>query len=372
MLQVLDPEQEEKRRASLYDAPQWQLISRKFVKNRLAVVAGAVIVLLYVVAAFAEFFSPNSPHTRDISQPSAPPMRIRVFADGSLQRPFVYGLTKVVNRETFVRTYVIDKTRKYPLGILVRGDEYELWGLWRGNLHLFGVVGDGKAYLFGTDKDGRDLLSRIIFGARLSLSIGLVGVTMSFLIGILLGSVSGYLGGVADITIQRLIEIITSIPTLPLWMGLSAALPLRWTVVQVFFVISLILSLLSWPHMARVVRGKFLSLREEDFIVAAKLDGVRIGGVMFRHMLPSFLSHIIAAATLAVPGMILAETALSFLGIGLRAPAISWGVLLQAAQNTETVVSAPWLFLPGAFVVVAVLAFNFFGDGLRDAADPYK
>jgi peptide/nickel transport system permease protein len=374
MLRIRDveAEKEEKQRARLYDASQWQLIWRKFVKNRTAVIAGGIIILLYLTVAFAEFFAPNSPYTRDIAHPSAPPMRIRIFADGKLRRPFVYGLEKTVNRETFIRTYVVDKTRRYPLGIFVRGDTYKLWGLWEADRHLFGVVGDGKAYLLGTDKDGRDLLSRILYGGRLSLSIGLVGVTMSFFIGILVGSISGYFGGLVDMTIQRIIEVITSIPTLPLWMGLSAALPLRWTVVQVFFVISLILSLLSWPRMARVVRGKFLSLREEDFIVSARLDGVRTAGVMFRHMLPSFLSHIIAASTLAIPRMILAETALSFLGIGLRPPAISWGVLLQAAQNTETVVSAPWLFLPGAFVVIAVLAFNFFGDGLRDAADPYK
>ena len=351
--------------------PQWQLVWRKFRRSRVAVAGGIVIIIFYLMAVFAEFCAPHDPRFRDIDHPSAPPMRVRLFADGRLQRPFVYGTEKQVNRETLTRTYVINSSERYRLAVLVRGDSYQLWGLWEGNLHLFGTTG-GRAYLLGTDRDGRDLLSRIILGARLSLSIGLLGVTLSFLIGIVLGSISGYFGGSLDMVIQRFIEVLTSIPTLPLWMGLSAALPLRWPVVKVFFFISLILSLLGWPGLARVVRGKFLSLREEDFITSALLDGVKTPSVIFRHMLPSFMSHIIAAATLAIPSMILAETALSFLGIGLRAPAISWGVLLQDSQSVDSVVAMPWLFTPGLFVVVSVLAFNFFGDGLRDAADPYK
>ena len=352
--------------------PQWQLVWRKFRKSRLAVVGAIIIIICYFLAAFAEFCAPYDPRFRDVDHPSAPPMRVRLFADGRLQRPFVYGTVKVVNVETLTRTYEIDPDRRHPLALFVRGDSYRLWDVWEGDTHLFGTADGGRAYLLGTDRDGRDLLSRIILGARLSLSIGLVGVALSFCFGIVLGSVSGYFGGAVDMVIQRFIEVLTSIPTLPLWMGLSAALPLRWPVVKVFFFISLILSLLGWPELARVVRGKFLSLREEDFITSAVLDGVATRGVIFRHMLPSFMSHIIAAATLAVPSMILAETALSFLGIGLRAPAISWGVLLQDAQSVDSVVAMPWLFAPGLFVVVSVLAFNFFGDGLRDAADPYK
>ena len=351
---------------------QWRLIWRKFQKSRAAVGAAIVILLLYLMVIFAEFFAPHDPRFRDINHPAVPPMRIRLFAEGRLNKPFVYGMDKTVNMETLTRTYVANKNEKLHLGFFVRGDTYKLWGRWESNVHFFSAVGGNKVYLFGTDRDGRDLLSRIIFGARLSLSIGLLGVSLSFLVGIVLGSISGYFGGVVDLIIQRFIEILTSIPTLPLWMGLSAALPLRWPVVKVFFFISLILSLLGWPRLARVVRGKFLSLREEDFITSAKLDGVKTTGVIFRHMLPSFISHIIAAATLAIPGMILGETALSFLGIGLQAPAISWGVLLQDAQSVDSVVAMPWLFLPGLFVVVSVLAFNFFGDGLRDAADPYK
>ena len=352
--------------------PQWRLVWRKFRRSRLAVVGAGVIAVCYLMAAFAEFCAPYDPRFRDVDHPSAPPMRVRLFADGRLQRPFVYGTVKVVNRETLSLSYEIDPERRHPLALFARGDGYRLWGAWEGERHLFGTADGGRAYLLGTDRDGRDLLSRIILGARLSLSIGLVGVALSFCIGIVLGSVSGYFGGATDMVIQRFIEVLTSIPTLPLWMGLSAALPLRWPVVKVFFFISLILSLLGWPDLARVVRGKFLALREEDFITSAELDGVATGGVIFRHMLPSFMSHVIAAATLAIPNMILAETALSFLGIGLRAPAISWGVLLQDAQSVDSVVAMPWLFTPGLFVVVSVLAFNFFGDGLRDAADPYK
>ena len=352
--------------------PQWRLVWRKFRKSRLAVAGAIAIIICYFMAAFAEFCAPYDPRFRDVDHPAAPPMRVRLFADGRLQRPFVYGMVKTVNMETLTRTYAIDPERRHPLALFVRGDSYRLWGVWEGEIHLFGTADGGRAYLLGTDRDGRDLLSRILLGARLSLSIGLVGVALSFCFGIVLGSVSGYFGGAVDMVIQRFIEVLTSIPTLPLWMGLSAALPLRWPVVKVFFFISLILSLLGWPELARVVRGKFLSLREEDFITSAVLDGVGTRGVIFRHMLPSFMSHIIAAATLAVPSMILAETALSFLGIGLRAPAISWGVLLQDAQSVDSVVAMPWLFTPGLFVVVSVLAFNFFGDGLRDAADPYK
>jgi len=356
----------------LYGASQRQLTWRKFKKNRVALASGVVIVLLYIMAAFAEFVAPYDPYKRDIFRPSAPPMALHIFANGRFQSPFAYGQTKLVNEVTFANRYVIDKSRTYKFRLFLRGDPYKLWGFFESDLHLFGTEGDEKVYLFGTDKDGRDVMSRIMFGARLSLSIGLVGVTISFLLGIVLGSISGYFGGFVDIAIQRIIEVLTSIPTLPLWMALSASLPLRWSIIKVFFAISIILSLMRWPGMARVVRGKFLSLRNEDFVTSAQLDGVRKAGVMFRHMLPLFFSHIVASASLAIPGMILAETSLSFLGIGLRAPAISWGVLLQAAQNTETVVAAPWLFIPGLGVVVTVLAFNFLGDALRDAADPYK
>jgi peptide/nickel transport system permease protein len=271
---------------------------------------------------------------------------------------------------TFATTYTVDESLKYPVRLFVRGDPYEFWGLFESDRHLFGVD-DGTVYLFGTDNMGRDVLSRVIHGGRVSLSIGLIGIAISSLIGIFIGGISGYYGGMTDMIIQRIIEFIRSVPTLPLWMALSVALPPTWSVVQVYFGIVLILSLVGWTGLARVVRGKFMSLREEDFVMAAQLNGSTETRTIFKHMLPSFYSHVIASLTLSVPGMILGETALSFLGLGLQTPAVSWGVLLRDAQFIRVLASAPWLLLPGAFVVVAILCFNFVGDGLRDAADPY-
>ena len=355
-----------------YDAPQWQLIWRRFKKSRVAVLGGVIVLLFYLMAIFADFVAPYNPRERRIGDVAAPPMTIHLLDDGEPRWPFVYGRNQVKNLVTFERYYENDRARQYAVRIFVRGDRYSFWGLFETDLHLFGISGDERFYVFGSDEQGRDLLSRAIFGARLSLSIGLIGIMISFLLGITLGALSGYYGGVLDIIIQRFIEIITSVPTLPLWMGLSAAIPADWPIEQVFFAIVIILSFLGWPGLARVIRGKFLSMREEPFVIAAELDGVSSAGIMFRHMIPSFMSHIIATATLAIPGMIIGETALSFLGIGLHPPAISWGILLFNAQGVKTLLSMPWLLLPGLFVVISVLAFNFFGDGLRDAADPYK
>ncbi len=358
----------------LLTAGQWRLIRRRFLRHRMAVAAGIVVLLFYLVATFVEFFAPYDPYVRETSHLSAPPMRLRVWdvAERRLHvRPFVYATTLRRDPFTLQRLYVLDTSRRLPLRLLVRGDEYRLLGLIPARVHLFGFGGDQRAALLGTDTQGRDQLSRIIYGTRISLTIGFLGVALSFGLGITLGAISGYFGGLADMVIQRIIEILIAIPSLPLWMALSAAIPFDWPQTRTFFLITVILSLTGWTGMARVVRGKLLSLRDEDFVLAARIDGARGARIMFRHLIPSFLSHIIASATLAIPGMILGETALSFLGVGLRAPAISWGVLLQEGQNIQTVALMPWLLLPGAALVVAVLAFNFLGDGLRDAADPY-
>jgi peptide/nickel transport system permease protein len=277
-----------------------------------------------------------------------------------------------IDPEALRRTFVIDESVRHPIGLFVRGEPYRLWGLLTLDRHLIGPLEAGAPmYLLGADRLGRDVLSRIIAGARISMSIGLIGVLLSLVLGVLIGGISGYYGGGVDMVIQRVIEFLRSIPTIPLWLGLAAALPPNWPPLRIYFGITIILSLIGWTGLARVVRGRFLALREEDFVMAARLDGSSELRVILRHMVPSFMSHIIAAITLAIPNMILAETALSFLGLGLRSPIVSWGVLLQEAQNIRAVATAPWLLLPGIAVVAAVLALSFLGDGLRDAADPY-
>ena len=357
-------------------ANQWQLIWWKFRKHRLAMIAGLVTIFLYVVALFAEFFAPYSAGTYSAAYTFIPPQSIRFFQEteaGWRFYPHINGFKVQVDSESFKRTYVIDETISYPVGLFVRGEEYKLWGLFTLDLHLIGAAQYGDpVYLIGTDRLGRDVLSRTIYGTRVSMSVGLVGVGLSLLLGVILGGISGYYGGWIDNLIQRTIEILRSLPTIPLWMGLSAAIPLTWPPIRVYFAITVLLSLIGWTSLAREVRGRFLSLKTEDFVIAARLDGVREMQIILRHMVPSMTSHIIASVTLAIPGMILAETALSFLGIGLRPPVVSWGVLLQEAQNVRSIATAPWLLFPGIAVVTAVLAMNFLGDGLRDAADPYQ
>ncbi len=356
-----------------YMASQWQLMWRKFRKHKLAILGGTVLLIFYILALFCGFFSPSNIYKRYTKYVDCPPQRVHFFDENGFNlRPFVYGIKRRIDPKTWRKIYTEDKTKKYPVYFLVHGDEYKLWGLFKTDIHLFGAKGGGTIFLFGTDKLGRDLFSRNLHAARISLSIGLVGVSLSFLLGITLGGLSGYYGGSIDMIVQRIIEYLISIPTIPLWMALSAAVPQEWTPIKVYFGITIILSIVGWCGLARVVRGKFLELREEDFVMAAKISGASDGRIIARHLLPSFLSYLIVSLTLAVPAMILGETALSFLGLGIRPPAVSWGTLLQDAQNVRAVSLHPWLLIPGLFVIITVLVFNFLGDGLRDAADPYK
>ncbi|KQT45744.1 peptide ABC transporter permease [Devosia sp. Leaf420] len=355
-------------------AGQWTLIWRKFLKQKVALFCGGVILVLYLIGAFAEFLAPGLPDTSRAQYTYAPPQSIGLFTpDGQFQF-HVKGYTVEIDKAALRRTFVVDDSVIVPVGLFVEGPAYKFWGLFETNRHLIGALDPTQPmYLLGADRLGRDLLSRLIYGTRISMSIGLIGVCMSLVLGVVLGSISGYFGGWVDTVIQRIIEVVSAMPTIPLWLGLAAAIPLTWSPLNVYFVITIIVSLLGWTGLAREVRGRFFSLRNEDFVTAAKLDGSSERRVIFRHILPSLTSHILAVVTLAVPSMIIAETSLSFLGVGLKAPVVSWGVLLQDAQNIRSISTAPWLLIwPSLAVVIAVLSFNFFGDGLRDAADPYE
>ena len=353
-------------------ASQWQLIWRKFRRHRLARLGAAIIAILVVLAVFAEFWSPYDIFERHTELVHLPPQRVRFIHEGRLHRPFVYGVTSERSTITYFLEFSDDRSHLYPVRFFVRGADYKIFGLIPSNIHFFGVDEPGVIHLLGTESIGRDMLSRILSATRVSLSVGLVGITISFFLGCLLGGVSGYFGGAPDMIIQRIIEFLQNIPQIPLWMALSAALPPVWPIIQVYFGITIILSIFGWTGLARVVRGKLLATREEDYVLAAKIAGSGEPRILVRHLLPSFTSYLIVSITLAIPQMILGETALSFLGIGMRPPAVSWGVLLQQAQNIRSVTLYPWLIIPALLVVLTVLAFNFLGDGLRDAADPYK
>lgn len=355
----------------------WQLMWRKFRRHRVAYYSLWVVGCIYVMAFFGDFLSPEDPTDTNRRGLFAPPQGIHFFVkDENGDRRFLLhgkAMRQKIDQATMRRSYVVDPRRVIPLGFFVEGYEYEILGLIPSKTHLFGPKDpDDVIYFLGADRLGRDVLSRIIAGTKISMSIGLIGVLVSLIVGVSLGGLSGYYGGWVDNVIQRLIEFLRSIPTIPLWMGLAAAIPLGWPPLRTYFIVTLIVSMIGWTSLAREVRGKFLSLRGEDFIIAARLDGLSDWEVIRKHMVPSFSSHIIASLTLAVPLMILAETSLSFLGIGLQPPIISWGTLLKEAQNIRSIIEAPWLLIgPGTMIVIAVLALNFLGDGLRDAADPH-
>jgi peptide/nickel transport system permease protein len=355
-----------------YLAGQWRLMWWKFLDHRLALTAMWVLFVMYLMAIFCELVAPHGPNVRSAEHSLQPPHRLRVFHEGRLHRPFVYAKTMHINPETLVRTYTDDATRVLPVRLWGKGDPYRMWGVIPMERHLIGLDSGERLYLMGADRLGRDLFSRIVYGSRISLSLGLVGVFLSLILGIIIGGISGYYGGLIDTLIQRFIEILRCFPTIPLWLALSAAMPAQWSQTKVYFCMTVILALIGWTGVARVVRGKILSLREEDYAVAAKVAGVREFTIILKHLIPGFASHLIVTVTLAIPGMILAETSLSFLRLGLRPPTISWGVLLQDAQNVRALSFYPWLMWPVAFVIVTVLMFNFLGDGLRDAADPYS
>ncbi|MDB5813150.1 MAG: appC [Rhodocyclales bacterium] len=368
-------------RGGIEYASQWTLMWLRFKKHKVALVSMYIVLALYMTAVFSEFLAPFDPEIalRAEGEYKAkayhPPQGIHLFdtTHGIRFSPYVEVLKEKVDPETLRKLYVSDADRKIPLSFFAHGFSYKFLGLVKTDIHLFGPQKKGDVfYLFGSDRNGRDMFSRVIYGGRFTLSLGLIGVMMSVVFGIFLGGISGYYGGKIDWVVQRLVEFIISLPTIPIWLAMAAALPKNWPPQYRYMAVTLIISLIGWTQLARVVRGRLMSMRGEVFVVAAHLDGCSEWRVIFRHMLPSLASHIIAAVTLSIPLMIVAETSLSFLGLGLQPPAISWGVLLTEAQNIRSIAVAPWLFIPGGAVVIAVLALNFMGDGLRDAADPYS
>ncbi|MBB5534519.1 ABC transporter permease [Rhizobium giardinii] len=356
----------------VYQASQMRLMWWKFKKHRLALYSLYFLGFLYAVIAIVELLAPYNLHTRNVDFIHSPPQRVHFFHDGNFVGPFVYGRTMTLDMDTLRRIYTDDVNKVEPIRFFCSGDSYRFWGLFEANKHLVCPAKDGELFLLGSDRLGRDVLSRILYGARISLTIGLLGITMSFVLGIVIGGLAGYHGGVFDLIVQRVIEVLQSIPSIPLWMALAAIMPVTWSPILIYLGITAILGMLDWTGLARAVRSKLLALREEDYVLAAQLMGAGSSRVIGRHLVPGFMSHLIATATMSIPGMILGETALSFLGLGLRPPITSWGILLTEARSVSVIAFYPWLLFPTIPVILVILAFNFLGDGLRDAADPYK
>nr|WP_223215797.1 ABC transporter permease [Rhizobium herbae] len=356
----------------VYQASQMRLMWWKFKKHRLALYSLYFLGFLYAIIAIVELLAPYNLHTRNVDFIHSPPQRVHFFHQGNFVGPFVYGRTMTLDMDTLRRIYTDDVNKVEPIRFFCSGDSYRFWGLFEANKHLVCPAKDGELFLLGSDRLGRDVLSRILYGARISLTIGLLGITMSFVLGIVIGGLAGYHGGVFDLIVQRVIEVLQSIPSIPLWMALAAIMPVTWSPILIYLGITAILGLLDWTGLARAVRSKLLALREEDYVLAAQLMGAGSSRIIGRHLVPGFMSHLIATATMSIPGMILGETALSFLGLGLRPPITSWGILLTEARSVSVIAFYPWLLFPTIPVILVILAFNFLGDGLRDAADPYK
>ncbi len=366
-VEAMTPEQ-----SKVFQASQLRLMWWKFRKHRLALVSGIFLGVLYFGILICEFMAPYNLHTRNMDYIYSPPQRVHLFHNGQFVGPFVYGRQMTLDMDTLKRNYTEKQDDVQRIRFFCKGDSYRFWGLIEGDRHFVCPAENGELFLAGTDRLGRDVFSRIIYGARVSLTIGLVGISFSFLLGIVIGGLAGYHGGIFDLIVQRIIEVLQSIPSIPLWLALAAIMPITWSPILIYFGITVILGMLDWTGLARAVRSKLLALREEDYVLAAQLMGAGSSRIIRRHLIPGFMSHLIATATLSIPGMILGETALSFLGLGLRAPITSWGILLTEARSVSVIAFYPWLLLPMLPVILVIMAFNFLGDGLRDAADPYK
>ncbi|MGQ3211940.1 ABC transporter permease [Shinella sp.] len=353
-------------------ASQFQLMWWHFRRHKMALASGIFLILVYLMITISEFLAPYNLHTRNIDFIYSPPQTLRFMHEGAFVGPFVYGQNMTLNMDNLKRVYTDDTSDVQKLRFFCRGDAYKFWGLFKSDVHLVCPAEGGQFFFLGTDRLGRDMLSRILYGARISLTIGALGVMMSFVLGIVIGGLAGYHGGWFDLVVQRIIEVLQSIPSIPLWMALAAIIPVTWSPIFVYIGITIILGMLDWTGLARAVRSKLLALREEDYVLAAQVMGAGSARIIRRHLVPGFMSHLIASATLTIPGMILGETALSFLGLGLRPPITSWGILLTEARSINIIALYPWLLYPVVPVVLVILAFNFLGDGLRDAADPYK